>query len=477
MSTAPVPKPILKPPVRNPWVSEDCGESSSSDGGGAPGTTAAHGPPHQHQYATPYPQTSSGSSSHGGGGTHPNHTSSSSNSQPCSVAGTHQPTTARGPVPVHGPPHHHHHHHAHQHHPPHHMAHHHGGPPHSNVPHSQTMQSLPEVGNAHGQQMPLTTAHSLHGTLPPPPPPWAAAEHQMPPPWVGNAGGKPLPPGLFTVGQDPHWQPIHYTGQHQQPMLHYPLLTQGHVSSHPMRATELSRCEQCHAHCFRAAQAAFVGGIVTGFSLLVAGGVFHRQHGQHLQVLVYIGALVSLVCVVLLVIFCAMNKDFRGGRRGGGPHGAAMRLAALDPEAVPLRQVEVPPVIMQQADAKHTQNSCIVKGGNPNMCHVPNNSGPCIMVPNSHNVYLHSSSNHTHATGCLLANQGANMMATEHQHFAQARHVNQRSYDEEAHRYNQLWKQQEASSAPTTTATTSHQTHHSSSSTTHKTNSEAVTNF
>lgn len=51
-----------------------------------------------------------------------------------------------------------------------------------------------------------------------------------------------------------------------------------------LTAAEGSQCERCHYYCFRLAQAAYVVGIVTGFSLLVAGGVFHRQHIAHLQV-------------------------------------------------------------------------------------------------------------------------------------------------------------------------------------------------
>ncbi|XP_076029591.1 uncharacterized protein LOC143018230 isoform X2 [Oratosquilla oratoria] len=100
----------------------------------------------------------------------------------------------------------------------------------------------------------------------------------------------------------------------------------------------LSRCQRCNEVCFVAAQAVFVAGILTGFSLLIAGAVFHRQHQfSDLQVLVYIGAMVSLVCVVLLVIFCAMRQNQRARRSNIRYQG---HTPFLDHEAVPLRTFE-----------------------------------------------------------------------------------------------------------------------------------------
>ncbi|XP_047477959.1 uncharacterized protein LOC125031317 [Penaeus chinensis] len=104
---------------------------------------------------------------------------------------------------------------------------------------------------------------------------------------------------------------------------------------------ESSRCEKCYYCCFLTAQMIFVTGIVVGFSLLVAGGVFHRRHVAQFQVLVYIGAMVSLVCVLLLVIFCAMGRDRRPRRsRRTSLRYLSCPQVLVDCEVLPLQSVD-----------------------------------------------------------------------------------------------------------------------------------------
>lgn len=51
-------------------------------------------------------------------------------------------------------------------------------------------------------------------------------------------------------------------------------------------------------------QSVFVGGALTGVALIISGISLDTQYGGRLIVLVYIGALLSLVSIILLVIHC-----------------------------------------------------------------------------------------------------------------------------------------------------------------------------
>lgn len=138
---------------------------------------------------------------------------------------------------------------------------------------------------------------------------------------------------------------------------------------------ESSRCEKCHYCCFLTAQMIFVTGIVVGFSLLVAGGVFHRRHVAQFQVLVYIGALVSLVCVLLLVIFCAMGRDHRPRRsRRTSIRYLSCPQVLVDSEVLPLQSVDATGrQMMLTGDGDHTGETQQINSGDvgvvsPSLC-------------------------------------------------------------------------------------------------------------
>lgn len=222
--------------------------------------------------------------------------------------------------------------------------------------------------------------------------------------------------------------------------------------------SEGSRCERCHDYCFRAAQAAFVAGIVTGFSLLVAGGVFHKQHLAHLQVLVYIGAMVSLVCVVLLVIFCAMNKDHRT-RRSVSVHYSGPQVVIGDPETVPLRAMDAPNPKVIPSDLPHGPHPG--EGGpsvdyihqtNHSSCIVPPPThGGCIVGPANQNVCFMGVTSHSAGSVKGSANHG--VVSSEASHLpSQQRHPAQRVEEEceASQRYNLLWKQPSKASTEST---------------------------
>ncbi|KAK7080724.1 hypothetical protein SK128_010392 [Halocaridina rubra] len=447
MSTAAL-RSCLKPPLRNPWVAEDGGESSTSSGQQQPsqhnapptldapseniGSSHTHHP-HDllaHQYATPYSSASHILS-------HP--VSYPSHSAIYSSSGAPTVVSARSSHNV-------------------------GQQLGHGVVHSHTAHSLHSA--AHSVPTAAHSVHSVPGTLQQP---WVDTQMLWSTPTlpaVGVGGGVftvgggrgegsclTLPPGVFP---QPHLAPhslhsLHHSGgvggssgQASSSGAVGPVgwRTAPIPASYPQGSTSVSdggrnlvsasenwsRCEKCHYYCFRAAQAAFVVGIVTGFSLLVAGGVFHRQHIAHLQVLVYIGAMVSLVCVVLLVIFCAMNKDHRT-RRGAATRFSGPQIVGGDPETVPLRPVESsnPPVIITENLVTHggrydvgsmmpagelihqsNHSSCIAPLPNHSSCMAapppasysvccvaPTTQGSCVMSPSSQNMCLLGPTSHS----------------------------------------------------------------------------------
>ncbi|XP_066961387.1 uncharacterized protein [Macrobrachium rosenbergii] len=486
MSTA-APRSCLKPPIRNPWVADDGGESSTSSGqqqqqsqqqhhsapldvGSEAGTVVHAHLSHDllaHQYATPYHSSTSGAPS-------------------LTVVSGARSTHSVGQHAPHG------------------------------VVHSHTAHSLHSA--THSIPTAAHSVHSVPGTLQQP---WVDPQLLWSTPalpsvgvgggvfTVGGGGGGPadgscpsLPPGVY-----PQTHPV----LHSLHSLHLGGGSSGQASSaggpgvgqvgggwgptgplpgsypqvHGSAATgggrnivsaseNWSRCERCHYYCFRAAQAAFVAGIVTGFSLLVAGGVFHRKHIDHLQVLVYIGAMVSLVCVVLLVIFCAMNKDHRT-RRGTSGRFSGPQVVGGDPETVPLRPLESnnPPVIIAENVASHgsrveagvmstnelvhkTNHSSCIAPPNQSSCMAvspptshgvccvpPSSQGGCVIGPNNQTLCFMGPGTHNAGSVIGTSNKGLGTVATSEPSHHVTRHTAQRIDEEReaTQRYNRLWKQ------------------------------------
>ncbi|CAL4165561.1 unnamed protein product, partial [Meganyctiphanes norvegica] len=119
---------------------------------------------------------------------------------------------------------------------------------------------------------------------------------------------------------------------------------------------ESSICFAWHHYCFRTAQALFVAGIGTGLSLAVAGAMFYSQQGN-LQVLMYIGGLISLVCLVLLIIFCVINRQPIPRKSPYLPS------TVRETETMPLRTVEIP-LQLPMEDSKRNSQSQRSKGKN-----------------------------------------------------------------------------------------------------------------
>nr|XP_045601184.1 uncharacterized protein LOC123759968 [Procambarus clarkii]XP_045601185.1 uncharacterized protein LOC123759968 [Procambarus clarkii] len=505
MSNA-APRSCLKPPLRNPWVAEDGADSSTSSGQQQQQQQATHDAhAHDvlaHQYATPYHPTTSHTAAHPSlsvaHSTHSVALSSHSAAHP-----THSVAHATHSVA----------------HPTYSMAHAtygaahptlsaahpghcisaahpavsvawaaHGVGQHTHtthgVVHSHTAHSLHSTAHA----LP-TAAHSVHsvpGTLQQP---WVDPQMLWSTPALPGMGS--APGGVFTVGGG---------AEGSCPVLAAGMCAQPHPTLHPMHhlppggggssgqtstsggwgvppptlppqaggvggwgvggraLAEGSRCERCHYYCFRAAQAAFVAGIVTGFSLLVAGGVFHRQHVAHLQVLVYIGAMVSLVCVVLLVIFCAMNRDHRT-RRGVSVRYSGPQVVVGDPETMPLRGIDVTNPIVIPCDHGPRPGDGgpsveLLHQTNHSSCMVPPPAthGGCIVGPTNQSVCFVPQANHN--AGSVKgssANHGGVAASEASHHISQARHAPQKVDEdcEASQRYNLLWKQSSKASSET----------------------------
>lgn len=142
------------------------------------------------------------------------------------------------------------------------------------------------------------------------------------------------------------------------------------------------------------------------------------------QVLVYIGAMVSLVCVVLLVIFCAMNKDHRT-RRGLSTRYPGPQAVAGDPEAVPLRAIDATNPVVMPSDLPHGARPG--DGGSSSCSAAPPavHTG-CIVGANKQNVCCVGAAAHN-AAGNVMGSVNHGPVAGEvPHHLQQTRHPPQR---------------------------------------------------
>lgn len=70
-------------------------------------------------------------------------------------------------------------------------------------------------------------------------------------------------------------------------------------------------CQTFENVCYYFLQVAFTMGILIGASLCIAGALLRKSAARNLQVLVYIGALLFLVCLLLLGVQCNARKSAR----------------------------------------------------------------------------------------------------------------------------------------------------------------------
>ncbi|KAL3273124.1 hypothetical protein HHI36_014578 [Cryptolaemus montrouzieri] len=75
------------------------------------------------------------------------------------------------------------------------------------------------------------------------------------------------------------------------------------------------KCQTCENVCYFFLQLVFTMGILIGISLCIAGSVLRKSAAKNLQVLVYIGVLVSLVSALLLGIQCNARKNAKNRKK------------------------------------------------------------------------------------------------------------------------------------------------------------------
>ncbi|XP_044758477.1 uncharacterized protein LOC123316464 [Coccinella septempunctata] len=75
------------------------------------------------------------------------------------------------------------------------------------------------------------------------------------------------------------------------------------------------KCQTCENVCYFFLQLVFTMGILIGVSLCIAGTVLRKSAAKNLQVLVYIGALVSMVSALLLCIQCNARKNAKNRKK------------------------------------------------------------------------------------------------------------------------------------------------------------------
>lgn len=153
--------------------------------------------------------------------------------------------------------------------------------------------------------------------------------------------------------------------------------------------------------------------------------------------LVYIGAMVSLVCVVLLVIFCAMNKDHRTRRGGVSVRGPGIPVMVGDPETVPLRPViDTSNAIVVASDRSHGSRAGgggssmeLVNQTNHSSCMAPPlaGHGGCVISSASQNMCCMGQVSQSTGSVVSSANHGPVTASEISHHLPQARHPTQRS--------------------------------------------------
>ncbi|KAG0716600.1 hypothetical protein GWK47_009281 [Chionoecetes opilio] len=141
--------------------------------------------------------------------------------------------------------------------------------------------------------------------------------------------------------------------------------------------------------------------------------------------------MVSLVCVVLLVIFCAMNNDHKR-RRGGPLHFSGPQIVVGDPEALPLRALDASNPVVVPSEASHGGRTAesvssmdMLHQSNHSSCLVgPKTSYACLVAPPNWPVYYLSAPGHPAPQGIVGA---VNHTPTTHSKAPQPRHAPQRA--------------------------------------------------
>ncbi|XP_018333362.1 uncharacterized protein LOC108742593 [Agrilus planipennis] len=118
------------------------------------------------------------------------------------------------------------------------------------------------------------------------------------------------------------------------------------------------RCQTFENVCYYFLQVAFTMGILIGTSLCIAGAVLRKSTARNLQVLVYIGALLSLVSALLLGIQCNARNNARKRKK-------ALRNAKRQPIPLDNLQTRIIPhqqqPLMVVEHAKRVQSNVVLQ--------------------------------------------------------------------------------------------------------------------
>ncbi|KAF5283469.1 hypothetical protein FQR65_LT13857 [Abscondita terminalis] len=98
-------------------------------------------------------------------------------------------------------------------------------------------------------------------------------------------------------------------------------------------------CQTFENICYYFLQVAFTMGILIGTSLSIAGAVLRKSAARNLQVLVYIGALLSMVSALLLAIQCSARYNAQKRKKA---------LKTVKKITIPMDTLNTRPVILQQ---------------------------------------------------------------------------------------------------------------------------------
>lgn len=128
------------------------------------------------------------------------------------------------------------------------------------------------------------------------------------------------------------------------------------------------RCQTFENVCYYFLQVAFTMGILIGASLCIAGALLRKSAARNLQVLVYIGALLFCVSVLLLGVQCSARKAARKRRKAlRCAKRGAIPLETLPSRNVPLQQIPVQPQMTLQQQISLQQQIPLVDGGGNNI--------------------------------------------------------------------------------------------------------------
>ncbi|KAK5640904.1 hypothetical protein RI129_009451 [Pyrocoelia pectoralis] len=106
-------------------------------------------------------------------------------------------------------------------------------------------------------------------------------------------------------------------------------------------------CQTFENICYYFLQVAFTMGILIGTSLSIAGAVLRKSAARNLQVLVYIGALLSMVSALLLAIQCSARYNVQKRKKA---------LKNAKRATIPLETIHTRPVVLQQQPLINERN-------------------------------------------------------------------------------------------------------------------------